>query len=118
MLINLGGKYKLAIISNITSNISRLVLKKYDIRQYFEYVVLSRDLGIRKPDPEIFNFTLQNIGVKNYETIHIGDSLEQDIQGAKNVGIKTAWIKGDDGFQNIQPDFLISKVTELPSLLG
>ena len=118
MLINLGGKYKLAIISNITSNISRLVLKKYDIRQYFDYVVLSRDLGIRKPDPEIFNFTLQNIGVKNYETIHVGDSLEQDIQGAKNVGIKTVWIKGDEGFQNIQPDFLISKVTELSSLLG
>jgi HAD superfamily hydrolase (TIGR01549 family) len=118
MLINLGGKYKLAIISNVTSNISSFVLKKYDIRQYFDYVVLSRDLGIRKPDPEIFNFTLQNIGVKSYETIHVGDSLEQDIQGAKNVGIKTVWIKGDEGMQNIQPDFMISEVTELPSLFG
>lgn len=117
MLTNLSGKYKLAIISNTTSNISRLVLRKFDIKQYFNCVVLSRDLGLRKPDPEIFNFTLQNLGVKNFETIHVGDSLEQDIQGAKNVGIKTVWIKADKDFQNIQTDFLISKVTELPSIL-
>ncbi len=75
-------------------------------------------LGLRKPDPEILHFTLQNLGVKNYETIHVGDSLEQDIQGAKTVGIKTVGIKGDKNFQNVQPDFVISNVTELPSILN
>ena len=116
MLVELGGRYKLAIISNVTSNASRFVLQKSDLEQYFDYVVLSRDLGIRKPDPEIFNFTLQNLKVKSGEAVHVGDSLEDDVQGAKNVGMKTVWIKGDTEIQHIHPDFIIPKVTELPSL--
>ena len=117
MLLELSEKYKLAIVSNTISNASRLVLDKHDLEKYFDCIVLSRDLGIRKPDLEIFNFTLENLGLKAIEAIHVGDSLEQDVQGAKNVGMKTVWIKGDNETQNIQPDFIISKVTDLPSLL-
>ena len=117
MLIDFSGKYKLAIISNITSNISRYVLKKFDFKQYFDCIILSWDLGIRKPDPEIFQFTLQNLGVKSCEAIHVGDSLEDDIQGAKNAGMKTVWIKGNDEIKDLHPDFVISKVTKLPSIL-
>jgi putative hydrolase of the HAD superfamily len=117
MLNDLSREYKLAVISNITSNISRHVLEKFDLNKYFDYVVLSRDLGIRKPDPEIFNFTLQNLGVKNYETIHVGDSLQHDIKGAKNAGIKAVWIKGNEEIKDFHPDFIISKLTELPSIL-
>lgn len=116
MLVDLSGRYNLAIISNVTSNVSRLALQKFNLEQYFDYVVLSRDLGIRKPDPEIFNFTLQNLGVKSSEAVHVGDSLEHDVQGAKNVGMKTVWIRGDNETTDILPDFVISKVTELPSL--
>jgi len=116
MLVELGGRYKLAIISNIISNASRFVLQKFDLEQYFDYIVLSRDVGIRKPDPEIFNFTLKNLGAKSSTAVHVGDSLEHDVQGAKNVGMKTVWIKGDSETTNIQPDFTISKITELPSL--
>jgi len=116
MLLELSGKYKLAIISNMISNASRLVLDKHDLEQYFDGVVLSRDLGIRKPDPEIFNFTLKNLGVKSSTAVHVGDSLEHDVQGANNIGMKTVWIKGDNVAINIQLDFIISKITELPSL--
>jgi len=116
MLVELGGRYKLAIISNMISNVARFVLQKFDLEPYFDYVVLSRDLGIRKPDPEIFNFTLKNLGAKSSAAVHVGDSLEHDVQGAKNVGMKTVWIKGDNVAINIQPDFTISKITELPLL--
>lgn len=112
----LSKKYKLAIVSNIISNVSRLALKKHDLEKYFEYVVLSRDLGIRKPDPEIFNFTLHNLEIEANESVHVGDSLETDIQGAKNAGMKTVWIKGDEKVINIHPDFVISKIIELPNL--
>jgi putative hydrolase of the HAD superfamily len=117
MLVDLSGRYNLAIISNVISNASRLVLQKFDLEQYFDNIVLSRDLGIRKPDPEIFNFTLMNLGVNSSEALHVGDSLELDVLGAQNAGMKTVWIKGDDEAKNIHPDFVISKVTELPKLL-
>jgi putative hydrolase of the HAD superfamily len=116
MLTDLSGKYNLAIISNIISNASRLFLQKFDLEQYFGYIVLSRDLGIRKPDPEIFNFTLENLGVHSSKAVHVGDSLKYDVQGAKNAGMKTVWIKGCEEPINIRPDFIISKVTELPKL--
>jgi putative hydrolase of the HAD superfamily len=116
ILVDLSGRYNLAIVSNVISNASHLVLQKFDLEQYFDSIVLSRDLGIRKPDPEIFNFTLENLGVHSSKAVHVGDSLKYDVQGAKNAGMKTVWIKGCEEPINIRPDFIISKVTELPKL--
>jgi putative hydrolase of the HAD superfamily len=116
ILVDLSGRYNLAIVSNVISNASHLILQKFDLEQYFDSIVLSRDLGIRKPDPEIFNFTLENLGVHSSKAVHVGDSLKYDVQGAKNAGMKTVWIKGCEEPINIRPDFIISKVTELPKL--
>jgi HAD superfamily hydrolase (TIGR01549 family) len=118
MLIDLSGKYNLAIISNVISNVSRFALQKLDFEKYFDYIVLSRDLGVRKPDPEIFNFVLNSWGIEGSEAVHVGDSLENDVQGGKNAGMKTVWIKRDEEMTNIHPDFVISKVTELPALFN
>jgi HAD superfamily hydrolase (TIGR01549 family) len=48
--------------------------------------VLSRDLGVRKTDPEIFIYALRKMWTKGNETVHVGDSLETDVQGGKNAG--------------------------------
>jgi len=127
MLVNLSKRYKLAIVSNAISDVSRLALQKLDLAKYFDSIVLSRDLGVRKPDPEIFSFALRSMWIKGSEAVHVGDSLEIDVQGGKNAGMKTVWIRGDEEVMHvnpdfveevlhIHPDFVISKVTELPSL--
>ncbi len=116
MLIDLSGRYKLAIVANAITNVSRIALQKLDLAKYFDYIVLSRDLGVRKPDLEIFIYALRSMWNKGSETVHVGDSLKNDVQGGKNAGMKTVWIKGDEKVMNIHPDFVISKVTELPSL--
>jgi HAD superfamily hydrolase (TIGR01549 family) len=116
MLADLSGKYHLAIVANAISNVSRLALQKLDFAKYFDCIVLSRDLGVRKPDLEIFIYALRSMWIKGSEAVHVGDSLENDVQGGKNAGMKTVWIKGDEEVTNIHPDFIISKVTELPSL--
>lgn len=116
VLIDLSGRYKLAIVSNAVTNVSRLALQKLDLAKYFDCIVLSRDLGVRTPDPEIFFYALRSMWVKGSEAVHVGDSLENDVQGGKNAGMKTVWIKGDEKVMNIHPDFVISKVTELQSL--
>jgi putative hydrolase of the HAD superfamily len=117
MLEDLNGKYHLAIVANAITNVSRLALEKLDLAKYFDYIVLSRDLGARKPDPEIFIYALRSMWIKAGETVHVGASLQDDVQGAKDAGMKTVWIKGNEEVTDIQPDFVISKVTELPSLL-
>lgn len=116
-LADLSGRYKLAIVANAITNVSQIALQKLDLAKYFDCIVLSRDLGVRKPDLEIFVYALRSMGVKGNETIHVGDSLQDDIQGGKNAGMKTVWIKGDEEVTNIQPDYVISKITELPSLI-
>jgi putative hydrolase of the HAD superfamily len=112
----LSKKYILAIISNAISEIPRETIEKSDLNKYFTKIVISRDLGIRKPDPDIFNFTLSSIGVKPEESIHIGDSLYEDILGAKNVGMKTIWINKDNGGFSVLPDYRIHSLEELPAI--
>lgn len=112
----LSRRYNLSIVSNAISNVSRSAMKKFDLEKYFDYIVLSHDLGIRKPDPEIFNFVLNSWGINGREVFHVGDSLENDVQGGKNAGMKTVLIGKKNKILNIHPDFIISKVTELKSL--
>jgi HAD superfamily hydrolase (TIGR01549 family) len=113
----LTKKYTLAVISNAISNVPRYVLEKYGLRKYFEIIVISRDLGIRKPDPEIFNYTLRNLGLKSEEVIHVGDSLEHDVQGANNAGMKSVWMRNNDKVLNFRPDYTINSFWELTSFL-
>ena len=117
MLEELSKKYHLAIVANAITTVSKLALEKLDLAKYFDYIILSRDLGVRKPDPEIFIYALRSMWIKASETIHVGDSLRDDVQGAKDAGMKTVWIKGDEEPTTIQPDYVIAKITELPSLL-
>ncbi|MGD2066840.1 MAG: HAD family hydrolase [Candidatus Bathyarchaeota archaeon] len=117
MLTELSKKYKLAIVANAITNIPQLALQKLDLAKYFDCIVLSRDLGVRKPDLEIFVYALRSMWTKGNETLHVGDSLKDDVQGGKNAGMKTAWIKGNEEATNTQPDYIITKITELPTLL-
>lgn len=116
MLEILKEKYKLAIVANAITKVSRVALKKLDLEKYFDTIVLSRDLGARKPDPEIFNYALRSMWVKGNEAVHVGNSLKTDVQGGKNAGMKTVWIKGDEDMTDIRPDFIILKITELTNL--
>ena len=48
-----------------------------------------------KPDSHIFNYTLATIGVSAEEAVHVGDTYEADVIGAKNVGIRPILIDRD-----------------------
>lgn len=117
VLKTLSHRYKLAIISNIISNVSRYAFHKAGLDRFFEQIVLSRDLGIRKPDPDIFHFTLEALGVTSDRAIHVGNSLDQDVFGAHQVGMNTVWITPSTEATTIQPDFTISTLSELITIL-
>lgn len=69
VLESLEGKYRLALISNTMSNTPRYAIEKLGLRKCFDTIVVSRDTGIRKPNPLIFRFTLVSLGLKNCEDI-------------------------------------------------
>ncbi len=117
VLMSLSAKYRLAVVSNAIGDVARHALKKFDLEGYFHSVTISRDIGIRKPDPEIFRFALSNLGLESYEAVHVGDSLKEDIKGAKSLGMKAIWIADSSEEIAVQPDYTIYSLSELTSLL-
>lgn len=78
--------YKMGVISNAMGQIRRL-LEHAGIDHYFDVVLDSYEVGVEKPDQRIFHQALEAVGVAPHEAVHIGDLLENDMKGAKSVGM-------------------------------
>ena len=117
---NLTKKYRLTIITNGLSAVQDNRIKKSVIAKYFEDIVVSEEIGISKPNPEIFQYALNNINYtdKN-KVLIIGDSLTSDIQGGINFGIDTCWFnpKMNQNDIGIKPTYVISDLMELENIL-
>ena len=109
--------FKLAIVSNWDTPLDPLT-ERLGIAHYFDVIVASHDARVRsaKPDPHIFNYTLAAIGVSAEEAVHVGDTYEADIIGAKGVGIRPILIDRD-GTQTGRWQETIQSLSELPKLL-
>lgn len=62
------------------------------IRAHFAHHVCARDSGVAKPDPRIFALAAERLGVAPEEILHVGDDPVLDVVGAREAGLKTAWI--------------------------
>ncbi|WNL45800.1 HAD family hydrolase [Dyella sp. BiH032] len=62
------------------------------IRAHFSHHVCARDTGVAKPDPRIFVAAAERLGVVPEEILHVGDDPVLDVVGARDAGLKTAWI--------------------------
>jgi len=84
----------LGIISNAgdVGNVQRLI-DKVNIRNYFDPIIISAAIGIRKPDPGLFEMVLDQWHVNPESVVMIGDRLEADILGAQAAGLHQIWIK-------------------------
>jgi putative hydrolase of the HAD superfamily len=74
-----------------------------------DVMVFSEELGVSKPQPEIFLHALAALGVEPERALYVGDRLETDVQGAANVGMTTVqalWFNADDSTSGIEPDFM------------
>ncbi|MCW4045095.1 MAG: HAD family hydrolase [Candidatus Bathyarchaeota archaeon] len=93
LLRKLAQNHKLGLISNFTyAPAIHASLRKLDINHFFNAIIISEDIGWRKPHKLIFQTALQKLHVTPEETMYIGDSPKEDIEGAKTVGIKTIFV--------------------------
>ena len=70
-------------------------------------LVYADDVGVRKPEPEVFLRACSELGVAPGAVLHVGDDLVADVQGAAAVGMNTVqalWFRADD-IPEIEPDF-------------
>ncbi|GIW40265.1 MAG: hypothetical protein KatS3mg076_0842 [Candidatus Binatia bacterium] len=76
----------LGIVSNFDHRLERL-LEALDLRRYFDSVVVSSRAGFAKPDPRIFRLALRSHGIRPAQALHVGDSPEEDLAGARAAGL-------------------------------
>lgn len=88
VLTYLQNKYQLHIISNGFKETTLTKMDLSGLNPYFTNVIISEDVGINKPDKLIFEHAITKADAKVEQSIMIGDSLEADIRGAQNFGMK------------------------------
>lgn len=88
ILAYLKPHYNLHIITNGFSEVQGKKMKNAHIDHYFDVIMDSELAGVKKPHPEIFELALEKANVTADKSLMIGDSLEADILGAKEVGFE------------------------------
>lgn len=109
--------FKLAIVSNWDTPLEPLT-ERLGIAEYFDAIVASHDARVRseKPDPHIFNYALTAVNVSVEKVVHVGDTYQADIVGARGVGIRPILLDRD-GTQADRWEEAIQSLSELPEML-
>jgi FMN phosphatase YigB (HAD superfamily) len=111
----------IGIVTNGPTEVQRAKLELLEVNRLVDFVLVSEEFGVAKPDPEIFREALRLAGVKPEEAIFVGDSVEFDMAGARAAGIPTVWVNRDERpwtEPGPPPTRQIRSLAELPQLLG
>lgn len=111
---------KIGLVSNNHSTDYHVrLLKKHDLESYFDSIVVSSMIGIRKPHERIFQHCLTQLNVKPENAVFIGDHPILDIQGAKNAGMRCIWIKRKDWKEApVKPDWTVGSLSEVEEIIN
>ncbi len=110
--------YRLSIVSNFDhAPTVRNLLEKFGIVNFFERIIISEEVGWRKPHRKIFEFALLKLGETPEKAIFIGDDPEADIEGSANCGMDSVWIKRKKQVTRTEPKFIISDLKELEEII-
>lgn len=112
--------YPMVLVSNFYGNINQ-VLKDAGIDGYFEDVIESAVVGVRKPNPAIFALGVCALDLPASQVLVVGDTYGKDIIPAHKLGCHTLWIKGllweEKKVDESIPDGIIQKLSEMEEFL-
>jgi putative hydrolase of the HAD superfamily len=118
LLEYLRPKYRLFILSNGFKELQSRKMKTAGIDGYFDTLILSEDIGVNKPNRELYEYALQKTGSKVEESLMIGDMFETDITGAANIGMEQLYYnpKGKNGHP-FAPTYEVSHLLQIKEIL-
>lgn len=117
LLDYLKNKYELHIITNGFQEVQTLKMSKSGILNYFDQIITSESVGVKKPNPKVFQFAMKKAKALPDNSIMIGDSLEADIQGALGVGMKVIHFNAEN-LPNIPQNIIsVDKLLEIKQYL-
>jgi HAD superfamily hydrolase (TIGR01549 family) len=119
----LRGRYRLGIVANQPSEV-RSAMHRDGLETFFEIWAVSDDLGVRKPDPRLFEMALEVARSEPDQAVMVGDRLDYDVRPAKAAGMRAVWmLRGEapdepTAEQLAEADGAVPSMVELPQLLA
>ncbi len=116
----LKTKFSLGLVSNAQALFTYPELRELRLEDFFQPLIISSEIGLRKPSEAIFRLALERARVSATEALFVGNDPREDIAGAAQVGLRTAWVKDLDRQRElpIKPSITINSVSELPQQIG
>jgi len=119
----LSGRHSLGVIANQHRNVRKHLEETWKLGKYFKFMILSEEVGFKKPDTEIFQLALDKARIAPSDGWMIGDRLDADVAPAKSIGMKTVRVLHDSEVSIIPargedelPDFQFKDLTPLMNL--
>lgn len=120
LLNALQGKCKMGIITNGFTALQQIRLDRTGLRDHFDLIVISEQVGVAKPHPHIFDYALEQAGnPARSRVLMVGDTAESDILGGMNAGLATCWLNAHNRTlpEGINPTWTVTSLSELEQRL-
>ena len=112
----LSKNYSLAILSNDVKEWSNYLRTKFDLSRLFKIIIISGEVGYRKPDKRIYNILLDRIQSPPSDCVFVDDRAK-NLRPASEIGIKTIRFVREESNNDISANFEISSFAELPQAI-
>lgn len=121
LLLKLKDNFKMILLTNGLTAVQKRRFSKTNMKKYFEKIIISEEVGFKKPQKKIFELALKGIDYNSKsEILMIGDNLSSDILGGINYGIDTCWFNPLKKMRNmnIKPTYYIQTFNEILQLVN
>jgi HAD superfamily hydrolase (TIGR01549 family) len=122
LLRALASRYRIGLVSNFDHAPTAMrLLSANAVDRLFEVSIISADFGRRKPHPSIFHAALDALGAKASDAVYVGDTLLDDVSGARAAGMDVVWINPKGApvpADSDSPTYIVSTLSEIEALLG
>jgi putative hydrolase of the HAD superfamily len=118
LLEYLRPNYNMYILSNGFKELQSHKMRTAGIDKYFDALILSEDIGVNKPNRELYEYALEKTGSKLEESIMIGDMFETDIVGAANIGMKQIYFNPKKKESHtFAPTYMVTELLQIKDIL-
>ena len=121
VVLDLSKRLPVGLVSNGLPDVQYKKLDAIGLGRVFSCLVLSEEIGIRKPDPKIFRRAAGIMRVQPVECLYVGDSYPNDVVGAKAAGMRACWFNprpSTPESTEVKADFTIADMRELIGILN
>ncbi len=116
----LAGKVRLGIITNGFTELQQVRLERTGFAEHFELVTISEQVGVAKPDSQIFAHAYEKMGKPpKHRVLMVGDNPHSDILGGLNFGVETCWLNVTEQpkVEGIEPHYTVNSLHQLQQIL-